>query len=214
RMPGLLRLERPGLLSFRRADHGPRDGSDLGPWIRRLLAGHGLDEAGARITLFTQPRILGYVFNPVSFWFCRDREQRLRAVLAEVNNTFGEHHNYLVRHPDQRPLGPGDVVPARKVFHVSPFLGIAGDYRFRFAHSGNRLQLAIGHDVDGTRLLSTAVWGDLQPLTSSALLRRAAAMPWQALAVTARIHWQALGLWLKGAAFHAKPRPPLEETTT
>jgi hypothetical protein len=74
----------------------------------------------------------GFVFNPVSFWFCHDRDGALRAVLAEVRNTFGDHHNYLVAHADQRPITAADTLTARKIFHVSPFFPVAGEYRFRF----------------------------------------------------------------------------------
>jgi DUF1365 family protein len=82
--------------------------------------------------------MLGYVFNPVSFWFCHDRGGALRAVLAEVNNTFGERHNYLVAHADGRPIRDGEALRARKLFHVSPFLAVHGDYRFRFEPDGCR----------------------------------------------------------------------------
>jgi len=100
-----LKVDRPGLISFRRADHGARDGGDLAPWLKQLLAGHGLaDACDGEPMLMTMPRMLGYVFNPVSFWFCRDRSGALRAVLCEVCNTFGERHCYLVHHADARPL--------------------------------------------------------------------------------------------------------------
>lgn len=212
--PRRLAVDRPGWLAFRSSDHGPRDGSPLGPWIRGLLAANGMARADGRVTLLTMPRLLGYLFNPVCFWFCHDRGGDLRVVLAEVKNTFGEHHNYLVRRPDRGPIEDGDVLQAEKVFHVSPFLEIAGDYRFRFVRHDGQLRITIAHDQDGQRMLSTAVWGDLCPLDDSNLWRAAASMPLQTLAVTARIHWQALQLWIKGVGFHAKPLPPLEETTS
>ena len=213
RVPRPLAGDRPGWIAFRSADHGPRDGSPLAPWIRRLLADNGMARADGRITLLTMPRLFGYLFNPVSFWFCHDRDGALRAVLAEVNNTFGEHHNYLVRRNDRGPIRPGDAMVTEKVFHVSPFLEVAGDYRFRFVVSEARLQVSIGHDRDGARLLSTALWGDLAPLTARALVGAIARTPFQTLAVTARIHWHALLLWFKGVGFHSKPLPPVEETT-
>lgn len=212
--PRALAVDRRGWLAFRSSDHGARDGSPLGPWVRHLLARHGLGCADGRITLLSMPRLLGYLFNPVSFWFCHDRDGGLRAVVAEVNNTFGEHHNYLVRRPDRGPIQDGDVLTARKVFHVSPFLDVEGEYRFRFVRGAGRLQLVIGHDVDDRRVLSTALWGDMAPLTGRNLVRVALRTPLQTLAVIARIHWQALRLWLKGVAFHGKPLPPLEETTS
>lgn len=212
--PRTLAVDRPGWLAFRSSDHGARDGTPLGTWIRDLLARHGLARVDARITLLTMPRLFGYLFNPVSFWFCHDRDGGLRAVVAEVNNTFGEHHNYLVHRQDRGPIQHGDVLTASKVFHVSPFLDVEGEYRFRFVRHAGRMQVSIGHDVDGERLLSTALWGDLQPLGGGNLVRAVVRTPLQTLAVTARIHWHALRLWLKGVTFHGKPLPPLEETTS
>jgi DUF1365 family protein len=125
-------VERARPLSLRFRDHGARDGSPPEPWIRGLLAAEGITAADGEVVLQTFPRIFGFVFNPVSFWFCHDREGALRAVLAEVRNTFGDHHNYLVAHADQRPITAADTLTARKLFHVSPFFPVAGEYRFRF----------------------------------------------------------------------------------
>mgnify|MGYP000964812953 FL=1 len=104
----LLGVDRPGVFSLRSRDHGARNGSPLLPWIRDLLDRQGLAEADGEVVLQTMPRMFGFLFNPVSFWFCHDRQGGLRAVLAEVSNTFGEHHNYLVAHPDHRPITAGD----------------------------------------------------------------------------------------------------------
>ena len=98
----LLGVDRPGVFSLRSRDHGARNGSPLLPWIRDLLDRQGLVEADGEVVLQTMPRMFGFLFNPVSFWFCHDRQGGLRAVLAEVSNTFGEHHNYLVAHPDHK----------------------------------------------------------------------------------------------------------------
>jgi uncharacterized protein len=92
-------INRWNLFSFHYADHGARDGSSPERWIRRLLASEGIENADGEVVLQTFPRVLGYVFNPVSFWLCHDRDGGLRAILCEVNNTFGEHHNYLLTHP-------------------------------------------------------------------------------------------------------------------
>ncbi|RLJ64905.1 DUF1365 domain-containing protein [Sulfurisoma sediminicola] len=206
-------IDRPGLLSLRYADHGARDGSAPLPWIRALLAREGIDRADGEVVLQAFPRVLGRVFNPVSFWFCHDREGDLRAVLAEVNNTFGERHNYLVVHPDQRPIAPEDRMFARKVFHVSPFFPVDGEYRFRFDLSNGRRRVEIDYWRDGKRVLATAVGGRGVPLDASTALRAGLAFPALALGVLARIHWQALRLWLKGATFFRKPTAPLQETT-
>lgn len=207
------RLDRLGLMTFRRADHGPRDGSPLLPWIREALDAAGLDGVDGEIWLQAFPRVLGYVFNPVSFWLCHDREGRLRAVLAEVSNTFGDHHNYLVARDDGRPIVAGDVVGARKVFHVSPFCTVAGSYRFQFDVGIKSTRIRIDYDDGDGKLLLTSIAGRGEPLTGGALSRCFFAYPWMTLGVIARIHWQALKLWWKGVPFHSRPLPPTRETT-
>jgi DUF1365 family protein len=209
-----LKLDRSGLVSFRRADHGPRDGSDLRLWLRGILANHGLDGlCDGDVALMTMPRLFGYVFNPVSFWFCRDRAGGLRAVLCEVNNTFGETHCYLVYHTDHRPLQASDWLDGRKVFHVSPFLPVEGDYRFRFRLDDSIVHVDVNyHDAEGL-MLATSVGGRREPLADRTVLRRFLFNPTMTLGVVARIHWQALKLLKKRARFHRKPVPPSELVT-
>lgn len=210
----LLAVDRPGIFSLRAADHGARDGSPLLPWIRDKLEAHGLAEVcDGEVVLQTMPRLFGYVFNPVSFWFCHDRDGYLRAVLAEVNNTFGERHNYLVHHPDLRPIGFGDELRVPKVFHVSPFFPVRGQYRFRFASAGQLHTVRIDYWENGVCRLATRIGGQARPLSGAAMWRWLSRFPLMTLGVTARIHWQALRLWRKGATFFHKPMPPLEETT-
>ncbi len=211
----LFGINRFNLLAVHEADHGPRDGSPLLPWIRALLAGEGI-AADGEIWLQTFPRVLGYVFNPVSFWFCHDRDGGLRAVLAEVNNTFGEHHNYLLAPADGGVIDRRTTLVSRKVFHVSPFMAVRGHYRFRFnpaSADGGRESVSIVHADDDGDLLHTAISGATQPASTAALLRAFFAYPWQSAGVIARIHWQALRLWIKRVPFHTKPQPPLEETS-
>jgi DUF1365 family protein len=210
-----LKVEKPGLVSFRRADHGAQDGSDLKVWLRAILADHGLAEVcDGEPFLMTMPRMLGYVFNPVSFWFCRDRDGALRAVLCAVNNTFGERHCYLVHHADHRPIQPSEWLDGRKVFHVSPFLPVEGDYRFRFRLEDALVHVDVNyHDAKGL-MLATSVGGRRVPLSDAAVLRRFLFNPFMTLGVVARIHWQALKLWRKRAKFHAKPVPPTEFIST
>ena len=181
--------------------------------IRTLLAREGLSRADGEVWLQTFPRVLGYVFNPVSFWLCHDRAGKLRAVLCEVNNTFGEHHNYLLAHPDERPIEPGDVLSAGKVFHVSPFCEVAGGYRFQFALDPAAIRVRIDYDDPAGKLLATSVSGRAQALTSARLAMAFVLYPWMTAAVIARIHWQALRLWVKGVRFVPKPEPPVQETT-
>ena len=211
--PALCSRNRWNLCGFYDADHGPRDGSPLEPWIRDLLARHGLACADGAIWLQSFPRVLGYVFNPVSFWLCHDRSGALRAVLAEVSNTFGEHHNYLVAHVDGRPISAGDWLTARKVFHVSPFFPVTGEYRFRFADHAGRCAFRIDYDDGQGHQLTTSISGVAHPATTGALLRAFFRYPWMTLGVMLRIHYHALRLWLKRVPFFSKPPAPAEDTT-
>ena len=211
--PERIALDRFGLTSFRRCDHGARDGGALEPWIRGLLAAEGIEGVDGDIWLQAFPRVLGYVFNPVSFWLCHDRAGGLRAVLCEVNNTFGDRHNYLLAHEDGRVLAPDDQLVARKVFHVSPFCAIAGEYRFQFDPAPAASRMRIDYDDGDGTLLVTSISGRAEPLTGSAIVRCFFAYPWMTLGVIARIHWQALRLWSKGLPFHPRPMPPVRETT-
>lgn len=210
---GIFSVDQPNLLSFRSQDHGPRDGSPLLPWIEGLLRQHGLPADG-EIVLQTFPRVLGYVFNPVSFWYCHDRSGALIAILAEVNNTFGGTHSYLL-HRHGEPLHDGEEMTATKLFHVSPFNEVEGGYRFRF-HLQRAVQLArIDYDDAEGELLLTSISGKPRDWSAAALLGAFLRIPLLTLGVMARIHWQALKLWLKGVPFRgAHPATqPLQEST-
>lgn len=208
---GIFAVDRRNLLSLRSADHGPRDGSPLLPWICALLREHGLADDG-EIVLQTFPRVLGYVFNPVSFWFCHDKSGALIAVLAEVNNTFGGHFNYLL-HDAGRPLPDGAELTTEKIFHVSPFCIPNGKYRFRFLLDRAVPVARIDYDDAGGELLLTSISGKPQAWTARNLWLAFLRMPLLTLGVISRIHWQALRLWLKGVPFFgARPAEILEET--
>jgi DUF1365 family protein len=209
----LFSLERRNLLSFHNRDHGPRDGSPLLPWIEKLLAEHGLPNDG-EIVLQTFPRVLGFVFNPVSFWYCHDRAGRLIAILAEVNNTFGGTHSYLL-HRQGEVLTEGEELRADKLFHVSPFNEVEGGYRFRFQLERAVQRCRIDYDDAEGELLLTSISGKPQPWSAAALLKAFLRMPFLTLGVIARIHWQALRLWRKGVPFRgAHPvQRPLQESS-
>jgi uncharacterized protein len=199
-----LNRNRRGLVSFHDRDHGD-GGDDALAWAEALLAREGVHDADGEIWLQTYPRVLGYVFKPVSFWYCHRADGSLAAVLAEVNNTFGERHVYLLAGPD---LAFGRELQARKVFHVSPFCGVDGRYRFRFMRTAGRIVARIDHDDPAGALLQTSVSGALQPLTAASLRGAFWRMPLMTLAVIARIHWQAWRLWRKQVPFFSKPEPP------
>jgi DUF1365 family protein len=193
-----------GLISFHDRDHG--DGrADCLAWLDEQLAREGINDAAGEVWLQTYPRVLGYAFKPVSFWYCHRVDGSLAAVIAEVNNTFGERHCYLLNDP---ALGWGRELRADKVFHVSPFCRVAGEYRFRFARGEARIVARIEHhDGDGPLLL-TSVSGELADATR--LRQRSAffGQPLMTLGVIVRIHWQALRLLAKRVPFVRKPATP------
>ncbi len=193
------------LLSFHDADHG--DGGDSLTWVRALLNEHGL-KADGEIWLTTFPRVLGYAFKPVSFWHCHRADGTLVAILAEVNNTFGERHVYLLRTQD-----PAATLQADKVFHVSPFFPVRGHYTFGFQPEANYFRSRIDYDDGSGEALRTAWWGRLEPLTPRTCLRAFFTYPLMTWGVIARIHLQAMRLVLKRVPFFHKPSPPLNEVT-
>jgi DUF1365 family protein len=196
----------PGPMSFRCADHG--DGTTpLEDWARGLCRQAGAQADGA-IWLHAFPRVLGYAFKPVSFWFCHRADGALVAVIAEVNNTFGERHCYLLSEPDGAPLAQGREMRASKVFHVSPFCSVTGEYVFRFFNRSDRAIARIDHHDAAGPLLLTSLSGELVPADRSAVRRALFGQPLFTIGVIARIHWQALQLWLARVPFHRKPEPP------
>ncbi|MDP3540788.1 MAG: DUF1365 domain-containing protein [Azonexus sp.] len=205
-------VDRSNLLSFHQKDHGPRDGSPLLPWIQKLLRERGLPADG-EIILQCFPRVLGYVFNPVSFWFCHDKAGELIAVLAEVSNTFGGRYSYLLHNPDGSPLRDGQELSAGKEFHVSPFCDVEGGYRFRFHLQRKAQVMRIDYDDAEGEVLLTSIGGKPKAWSTSALLGAFVRMPLLTAGVMFRIHWQALKLWLKGVPFRGAHPTPLQEST-
>ena len=213
RWPRLMSRNRWNVLSIYDADYGPRVGGELLPWIRGILSNHGLAIADGPVYLQTLPRLFGYVFNPVSFWLCYDKHQQLRAVLCEVNNTFGEHHHYLIAHRDTRPILPTDRISAEKIFYVSPFLPVKGQYQFRFSELVNHSKFRIDYQNDDAVRLLTQLTGELERMTSWKILKACVQAPWMTLAIWMRIHDQALWLWVKQVPLVTKPSPPKQEVS-
>lgn len=199
----LFSINRRNLLSFFEKDRGDGRAAGLAGYVREQLEKSGLAHAGARIRLLAMPRVLGFAFNPLSVYFCEDAQGVLRAVLWEVDNTFGERHAYLI---------PVDSAPdglitqhCAKGFYVSPFMEMALTYRFRFRAPGEKLSLHItASDAQGPVLIATQQ-AEAQPLTDGALLRQFVRLPLQAAQVVAGIHWEALKIWRKGIRLVAKP---------
>jgi len=185
------------ILRFDAKDHGPRDGSDLRPWVTRMLADHDLP-APARVELLCFPRLWGIVFNPLSVYFCRDAQDAVYATLYEVKNTYGGQQVYVLPAQVQ-----GGAIRQRqqKTFWVSPFIPMQQTYRFDVQPPGARLSLRIRqHGDDGDVLIATQT-GHGQIATDRALLRAVATHPLMTLKVIVAIHWQALRLALKGVRF-------------
>ena len=203
-------LDRFNLLSLRVRDFG--DGRGLRAWAERMLAGAGIALAGGRIRLLAMPRVLGMGFNPISLWYCEHADGSLRAVIAEVRNTFGEKHSYLLA-ADGAPLPWGQALDKDKCFHVSPFFDLKGRYRFRLAQPGETLAVSIQESRESVLTMDATLSGRRQALTDGAILRQVIAMPWLMLKVVAGIHWEALKIWLRGGRFHSKPEPPASEIT-
>ena len=212
---GALSRNRRAALAFHDSDHGD-GGADCLTWIDGLLLQHGITDAEGEIWLHTYPRVLGYSFKPVNFWYCHRPDGSLRAVVAEVNNTFGERHCYLLDAPRY-----GVPCTAAKVFHVSPFCPVRGQYRFVFMRTDGHAQTpartvaridyfdAAEQDV----LINTSVSGTLEPLTAQTTRRALWRYPAMTFGVIARIHWQALHLWIKRAPFFRQPAPPARFVT-
>lgn len=208
----VVRRNQRGWLSFHDADHG-KGGPDALAWLDGVLREHGAwrdDLPAGEVWLHTYPRVLGYVFKPVSFWYVHRPDGELHAVVAEVNNTFGERHLYLLHGHE---LQWGHELRAEKVFHVSPFCRVEGHYRFRFMRTPHRLVARVDHHDEHGPLLQTSISGLLEPLSPASVRRAILGWPWMTVGVVARIHWQALRLWLKRVPFFTKPEPPADFVT-
>ncbi|MDP2082422.1 MAG: DUF1365 domain-containing protein [Pseudotabrizicola sp.] len=210
--PSLFGRNRRNLTALWDTDHGGLPGQGRGSaWVREVLATHNLPTP-ARIILMAQPRILGHVFNPVSFWLCYDAAGDLRTVIAEVSNTYGDRHSYLAHHDNHGPITREDTLSARKIFYVSPFQPIEGGYAFRFDITDDRIGIWIDYTTPGGGLF-TNLTGARVPLTNTGILRACLRRPFGSRRVLALIHWQALKLAIKGAKFRSHPKPPAEDVT-
>ncbi len=217
---GALAVNRRGAISFFDCDHGdarpPAQGGALG-WLDELLAAQGIMDATGEAWLHCYPRVWGYTFKPVSFWFCHrapdDQGGALRVIVVEVNNTFGERHFYVLDGAQY-----GHEIAASKAFHVSPFCAVEGGYRFRFMQtpavgvdsnpSTPRTVARIDYDDNAGPLLQTSVSGQLEPITPAALRKALWRYPAMTFGVVFHIHLQAAILWFKRVKFWRKPAPP------
>lgn len=227
----LLGVDSFNIFSFYSKDHGGRDcGKGSGPlrgqtpkhssennieqWIRQILDEKNLNQKVKNIFLVTHPRLFGYVFNPVSFWFCLDENKNLIAVLCEVNNTFGEHHDYLIFNHNHAPIEENQEFEAQKDFHVSPFFTREGKYKFRFKFSSKNIFVAINYfSNDDQPLLLTTVSCKNIALNNRNLLKLFFAIPFVTFKVLALIHFQALKIIFKKIKYIKKPQQKTHKIT-
>lgn len=210
---GLLRRNRRGLFSLWDRDHGGPPGAGQGAlWAWEQFERAGMPRTPDMVLgLLTQPRFLGFGFNPVSFWLLFEGPH-LRAVIAEVTNTWSQRHSYLCRSPDNRPL-TGEIRLTRpKRLHVSPFQDLSGSYSFRFAISEGRADVLICHEGPKAGLVAR-MQGPLQPLRQRDLLTALATRPGGALRVVVLIYLRALRLKCLGAGWRPLPPAPAQEIT-
>jgi uncharacterized protein len=211
RGPRLFSRNRGNLTSLHDTDHGGAPGQGRGiAWARNVLSDHGIN--AARILLLAQPRVLGHVFNPVSFWLAEGSDGALLAVIAEVSNTYGDRHSYLCAHADRGPIRPEHTLTAAKIFHVSPFQPVEGQYQFRFDIRPDRIGIWIDYTSPKGGVFTNLI-GPRVPLTNRGIIRACLRRPFGSRRVLALIHWQALKLAIKGARFRSRPAPPPNEVS-
>jgi len=210
--PWLFSRNRMNLASIHDCDHGGPKKTGRGPaWARSALADRGLGVAGIQLLLLTQPRFLGYVFNPVSFWLAMDGDS-LVAVIAEVSTPFGDRHSYLCHLEEFAPIRADSHISAPKNLHVSPFQDVAGTYQFNFDVRADRIAIRILHRNGSEGVIAT-LSGLRAPLTNIGLLRASLRRPSGAVRTILLIYWQALRLKIKGAQYRARPVPPKTEVS-
>jgi uncharacterized protein len=211
RIPGF-GYGRAAPVSFHARDHGPRDGSDLRGWIEARLGEAGIDLAGGAVRILCLPRIFGYVFNPLSIWFCHGPDGAPRAILYEVSNTFGEWHHYLVPVPETHDPASIHSAFAKELF-VSPFTDMASVYDFRTRVPDERIAVSVRQHAPGGQVLLATLTGRRRPLSARGLAWVLARYPWVTAKVTLGIHVEALRLRRKGAPYRRRGEPPTRDLT-
>ncbi|MFK0299225.1 DUF1365 domain-containing protein [Brevundimonas sp. NPDC090276] len=209
----LFSRNRFNLISFHDRDHGDGSGTMLRPQIETCLGRAGIDIGEGPIRLLTMPRVLGYVFNPISLYYCHHADGRLAAMVYEVTSTFGVRHAYVIPVLEEDQAAGLIRQGAAKALYVSPFMGMEMDYVFRGHAPGPRLDLTIdGLDAEGL-LITAALSAERRPLEDHDLWSATVALPLMTLKVMAAIHWEALKLWIKGVRLTRQPQPAREPVT-
>lgn len=210
--PRLFSRNRFNLASVFDCDHGgPLKVGKGVQWARDVLISAGLTDPNLSIKLLTQPRFLGHVFNPVSFWLAMDGEA-LIAAIAEVSTPFGDRHSYLCHAPDFAPITGETQITTAKSLHVSPFQDVQGSYEFNFDIRPGQIMIRILHR-NGDQGVVASLSGSRKPMTNWSLIRASLQRPLGGLRTLSLIYWQALRLKLKGAEYRNRPTPPNNEVT-
>jgi hypothetical protein len=203
-----LGVNRPGLTSFHDSDHLGDDRAPVRGKLADWMARQGADLGDDRVLLLTNLRVLGHVFNPVSYYYCLRTDGSLRRVVAEVNNTFGDTLCYLL--DALQPHGAKSfTASSRKRLHVSPFIGMEDiTYEWTLTAPEQRLTVHIDESRAGRKFFDATLQMERRPLTAAALARVMLRHPLTPLHTVLRIHWQALKLWRKRVPVHRRPPPP------
>lgn len=200
-----LSFNRCNILSFWNKDHGNRSGEDIRPWIENAAKDKNIDMTGGKIYCLSFPRLWGYIFNPLTVFYCYDRSEKLAAILYEVKNTFGEQHGYFMPVEEQTEIIKQSC---KKIFHVSPFIQMECTYNFRVREPSDTIDVAI-HQFQPDGKILTATWnGTYRPLTDNNILRTVLTHPLMSFKIITAIHWEALWIWAKGAKYINRPELP------
>ena len=207
-LPHFFSLNRFNVWSIYTHDHGARDRSSWRDWFEGECRNAGVQISSTdTVRLIAHPRLFGYAFNPISFWILQNSKGDVRAILCEVNNTFGDSHNYLLA-PPEGYITNDTKLYAKKNLYVSPFNRMEGDYEFVFDVRPEIFSAHITYLVDGSVSLSTWMGGVRRPLTGGVVLASLLRYPFMTFMVLYRIHFQALKLWWKGVPPTITSKPP------
>jgi len=204
----LFGYNRPNVVSIYSKDHLGDPAVDIKTNLLTFLAANGLNLPGGKFFILTNPHILGYGFNPVSFYYCYAANGDLACIVVEVNNTYGEQHPYLLAPNCALPVGRDKTATrywADKKFYVSPFIEMDARYEFTFSPVADSLYVQIDEFRAGEKFFQARLWGQRQPLTNRSLLNHLVRYPFMTLQTIALIHWQAIKLNRLGAPWQKKP---------
>ena len=199
-------LNRFNLFSLHFKDYGARKKDQAWRvWADELLSEYGLPEVAHKIELVCFPRFMNITFNPLAMWYAYNAQGELIAIIGEVSNTFGQWHHYVLTNQGE-PLADNVKAQAKKVFHVSPFIGMDCQYQFRFSKPGEHYKIGIYQTENNQSVLTSTQVGQAQELTSKNLIKAAIKHPFNTLKILWMIHWWAIKIWVKGGKFHSTPK--------